>query len=114
MFLSLLLFALPITSALGGVIVERKDKGKKTCTVKARGGKKDDVPNILKAFGKCGHGGTIVFPEDQNYWIAQKLNPVVNNVEIDWKGTWTVGIAPFTHTYSASIQTNCLSSHSVL
>jgi hypothetical protein len=60
------------------------------CTVKANGHQRDDVPNILKAFHECGNGGTIVFPEDQSYWIASCLNPVVNDVVIEWHGKWTV------------------------
>ncbi|KAF4618998.1 hypothetical protein G7Y89_g14851 [Cudoniella acicularis] len=64
-------------------------KNGKTCTVQALGGKKDDTPQILKAFADCNHGGTVVFPEDQNYWIATKLNPVIYDVTVDWKGTWT-------------------------
>jgi galacturan 1,4-alpha-galacturonidase len=62
----------------------------KTCTVKALGNKKDDTPQILKAFKECNNGGTVVFPQNQNYWIATKLNPVVYDVTVDWKGTWTV------------------------
>ncbi|KAF2728296.1 polygalacturonase [Polyplosphaeria fusca] len=63
--------------------------GRKTCTVQARGSKQDDVPNIIHAFSECGHGGTVIFPEDQDYWIAQRFNPVVNDVDIDWRGKWT-------------------------
>ncbi|KAJ5946974.1 polygalacturonase [Penicillium verhagenii] len=59
------------------------------CTVKARGNQKDDVPNILEAFKKCNNGGTVVFPEDQSYWIATRLNPVLNDVTIEWRGKWT-------------------------
>jgi galacturan 1,4-alpha-galacturonidase len=62
----------------------------KTCTVKALGHQRDDTPQILKAFAECNHGGTVVFPEDQNYWIGTKLNPVIYDVTVDWKGIWTV------------------------
>jgi len=62
----------------------------KTCTVRARGDKKDDTPQILDAFQDCNNGGTVVFPEDQNYWIGTKLNPIVADVTIEWKGVWTV------------------------
>lgn len=62
----------------------------KTCTVRARGDKKDDTPQILGAFKDCNNGGTVVFPEDQNYWIGTKLNPVVSDVTVEWKGVWTV------------------------
>ncbi|GMG17313.1 unnamed protein product [Aspergillus oryzae] len=50
--------------------------------------KQDDVPQILAAFKECNHGGRIVFPEGHTYWIAQKLNPVITDVTVDWKGTW--------------------------
>ncbi|KAJ5642934.1 uncharacterized protein N7484_005441 [Penicillium longicatenatum] len=62
------------------------------CTVKARGHQKDDVENILQAFKKCDNGGTVVFPEDQSYWIATRLNPVLNDVKIEWRGKWTITI----------------------
>jgi len=65
-------------------------QGVKECKVVANGSKKDDVPNILQAFNECNNGGTIIFPEDQNYWIATKLHPTVHNVKISWKGKWTV------------------------
>ncbi|KAK8208012.1 hypothetical protein M8818_004050 [Zalaria obscura] len=86
--LSLLaLFSASLANA--GGVSQSELNGRRQCTVTANGGTKDDVPNILKAFKQCGDGGNIVFPEDQNYYIAQKLNPVVNDVRIDWKGIWT-------------------------
>lgn len=66
--------------------------GHNVCTVKANGNKKDDVPNILRAFKECGNGGTVVFPEDQSYWIATRLNPVINDCVIEWHGVWTVSL----------------------
>ena len=66
----------------------------KTCTVRAHGNKKDDTPQILDAFKDCNNGGTVVFPEDQNYWIATKLNPVISDVTVEWKGVWTVWNLP--------------------
>lgn len=62
----------------------------KTCTVKALGNKKDDTPQILAAFSACNNGGTVVFPEDQNYWIGTKLNPIIYDVTVEWRGVWTV------------------------
>ena len=62
---------------------------RKQCTVYPHGGNVSDVSNILHAFSECNNGGTIVFPEDQNYWIASKLNPVVRDVTIEWRGIWT-------------------------
>ena len=64
--------------------------GRKSCTVQANGGQKDDVPNIVQAFEECGNGGTIVFPANQSYWIAQRFNPIVKDVTIEWRGLWTV------------------------
>lgn len=53
----------------------------KTCTVwPLPGDETDDTPEILKAFAECSNGGTVVFPEGQNYWIGTKLNPVVKDV----------------------------------
>jgi galacturan 1,4-alpha-galacturonidase len=62
----------------------------KTCTVRPLGHKRDDTPQILKAFQQCNHGGTVVFPEGDNYWIGTRLNPVIYDVTVDWKGVWTV------------------------
>ncbi|KAK5023905.1 hypothetical protein LTS07_009031 [Exophiala sideris] len=62
--------------------------GRATCTVIAKGGQQDDTPQILQAFESCGNGGLIVFPENQTYWIASRLNPVVNDVMIEWRGLW--------------------------
>jgi galacturan 1,4-alpha-galacturonidase len=65
-------------------------KNGKTCTVRALGNQTDDTPQILKAFKDCNHGGTVVFPKDQNYWIATRLNPVLYDVTIQWEGIWTM------------------------
>lgn len=64
--------------------------GRKQCIVTANGGNQSDVANLLHAFSECGNAGNIIFPENQNYWIDHKLNPVLNDVYIDWKGIWTV------------------------
>ena len=58
------------------------------CTVTPLGNGADDVPQILDAFAKCNNGGTVVFPEGQSYNIASKLNPVVNDITVEWRGTW--------------------------
>ncbi|TVY57267.1 putative galacturan 1,4-alpha-galacturonidase C [Lachnellula cervina] len=60
----------------------------KTCTVQALGNQVDDTPQILKAFEECNNGGIVVFPEDQNYWIGTKLNLVIQDITIEWKGTY--------------------------
>jgi len=64
--------------------------GRRRCTVIAYGNRTDDVPNILKALHWCGNMGTIVFPEDQKYWIGQKLNLVGYDLRIEWKGQFFV------------------------
>lgn len=65
----------------------------KTCILNPLGNNQDDVPQILKAFEACNNGGTVVFPEDSTFYIATKLNPVIYDVTIDWKGTWLVCLA---------------------
>lgn len=65
------------------------DSGK-TCTLTPIGDNNDDVPQILEAFEACNNGGTVVFPEDSTFYIATKLNPVIYDVTIDWRGTWLV------------------------
>jgi galacturan 1,4-alpha-galacturonidase len=64
----------------------------KTCTVRPLGRSRDDTPQILNAFEECNNGGTVVFPEGQNYTIATKLNPVLYDVRVEWKGVWTVRV----------------------
>ncbi|TKX27669.1 putative glycosyl hydrolases family 28 protein [Elsinoe australis] len=92
-------FTLPLLSLLASAVASpfgagrvsiNHDGPRKCCTVHAHGGNVSDVDNILKAFDECGNGGDIIFPEDQNYFIASKMNPVVNDVRIDWRGIWTV------------------------
>jgi len=90
-----LLASLLITTGLSGVSAQRVShssrNGRPTCTVYAgKNNSTDDVPTILTAFKNCGHGGNIIFPEDQTYHINSKLNPVVNDVSIDWRGEWVV------------------------
>ncbi|KAI0973398.1 putative galacturan 1,4-alpha-galacturonidase C [Xylaria arbuscula] len=59
------------------------------CTVTSNGNKTNDVPILKKAFDICGQHGSITFPEDQDFWIAEKFNPVVDDVQIQWSGKWT-------------------------
>jgi hypothetical protein len=82
--------AIPIGLALSATAYAKEERSSNVCTVKAQGHQKDDVPTILEAFHKCGNGGTIVFPEDQSYWIGTRLNPVISDVSIEWRGKWTV------------------------
>lgn len=65
------------------------DSGK-TCTLIPNGDNEDDVPQILEAFEACNNGGTVVFPENATFYIATKLNPVIYDVTIDWRGIWLV------------------------
>lgn len=76
-----------VTSA--AVIQTILPDGRPQCTVHASGNQTDDVPTILSAFESCGTGGDIVFPEGEDYYIATRLNPVVNDVRIHWRGQWT-------------------------
>lgn len=62
----------------------------KVCTVTPLGDEMDDTPQILNAFKACNNGGTVVFPENYNYTIASKLNPVIYDVTVEWRGVWTV------------------------
>ncbi|KAK9413643.1 putative Glycoside hydrolase family 28 protein [Seiridium unicorne] len=64
--------------------------GKRVCTVTSIGNNQSDVGNILYAFCKCRSGSTIIFPEDQNYWIGERLHAEVHDVNIEWKGQWTL------------------------
>jgi len=80
----------------------------KTCIVQALGNQTDDTPQILEAFANCNNGGTVIFPEGQNYWIGTKLNPIIYDgicafftvlpitklklVNVEWRGLWTVRI----------------------
>lgn len=82
------------------------EKNENVCTVKANGGQQDDVPNLLEAFEQCGNGGTIIFPEDQTYWIATRLHPTLNDVAIEWRGKWTVK-SLVVHSPSADLLTGC-------
>jgi galacturan 1,4-alpha-galacturonidase len=69
---------------LGGLPAPRSPSHNgKTCTAHAYGNQKDDIPQILDAFNDCNDGGRVVFPEDQHYWIATKLNPVIYDVSIE-------------------------------
>jgi galacturan 1,4-alpha-galacturonidase len=89
-FFRLLCLALPLDLVLSTVVYADVKQSPSVCTVKANGHQKDDVPNILEAFHRCGNGGRIVFPEDETYWIGTRLNPIVNDVSIEWRGKWTV------------------------
>ncbi|KAI1427103.1 putative galacturan 1,4-alpha-galacturonidase C [Xylaria sp. FL1777] len=59
------------------------------CTVTSNGNNTNDVPILKQAFTLCGKHGSITFPKDQNFWIAEKFNPVVDDVQIQWYGRWT-------------------------
>lgn len=74
--------------------ITRSDKGiRPSCTVhSANNNATDDVPAILEAFEHCGHGGDIVFLPNETYHINSRLNPVVNDVNIEWRGEWLVGL----------------------
>ena len=80
--------------ALAGGIEVTTEDGRQTCTMTANGSEDNDTDNILEAFDKCGNGGSAVFPEDEAYWIGTKLNPVVSDVTINWRGELFVSHLP--------------------
>lgn len=90
LLLSLLgLCSLASSSALMPMVAPRSPASTgQTCTVTPLGGTQDDVPQILAAFEACNNGGTVVFPENATFYIATRLNPVLTDVTIDWRGTW--------------------------
>jgi galacturan 1,4-alpha-galacturonidase len=89
--LLLLLFAFGgIGDTIAEQITVRETGAGKECTVAPLGGKKDDTPGILNAFKECNNGGTVIFPKGNEYWIATRLNPTLNNVKVEWRGQWTV------------------------
>lgn len=78
-----------LASALMPMLAPRQPASTgQTCTVTPLGGAQDDAPQILAAFAACNHGGTVVFPENATYHIATRLNPVLADVTIEWRGTW--------------------------
>ena len=83
MFLSIVSILVASQASVALEVSQSEVNSRRHCTVYANGHQKDDVPNILHVFQQCGSGGTILFPQDRSYWIAQKLNPVVNDVIID-------------------------------
>lgn len=91
MILHLLLLISPLIAALSAPPppILPSSNGK-TCTVLALGNQTDDTPQILSAFESCNNGGTVVFPETENYWIATRLNPILQDVTIEWGGIWTL------------------------
>lgn len=62
----------------------------KVCTLNPLGCRKDDTPQILQAFEDCNNGGTVVFPEGKRFYIATRMNPVVSDVTVEWRGLWQV------------------------
>lgn len=64
--------------------------GRRTCTVHPRGAEQDDAPVLAKVFKICGSNATVVFPENETFWIASKLHITLENVDIDWRSKWLV------------------------
>lgn len=86
-----LLFLSAISQATAQHISITHHHERTTCTVfPGKDNATDDVPTILKAFDQCGHGGNIIFPQNETYHINSRLNPRVNDVNIDWQGQWVV------------------------
>jgi hypothetical protein len=76
--------------AVAEQVIVRDGEAGVECEVRAAGKKIDDTPAILKAFQSCNGGGKIIFPKGEEYWIATKLNPVVKDIRIEWRGQWKV------------------------
>jgi galacturan 1,4-alpha-galacturonidase len=82
-----------ITLASCQSISHSSRNGRPACTVyPGNRNTTDDVPIILQAFEDCGNGGDVIFPGGNIYHINSRLNPVVNDVTIDWQGEWVVRI----------------------
>lgn len=84
-FLPAFVLVLP---AFAADAVTEAAKPRATCVVVPLGGKKDDVPQIKKAFNKCGTNGYVLFPEGETYNINSKLHITLDDVIVDWRGTW--------------------------
>jgi len=98
-----------VSQALTQNVSYSSSHGRPTCTVHpGKTNTTDDVPAILKAFDKCGHGGNIVFPANETYHINSRLNPVANDVNIDWKGEWLVSLPRVFQRSISSIDTDGL------
>ena len=80
--------ALASAAAAAAASPAHRRQAENTCTVTPLGNDADDTPQILQAFEQCGRGGTVVFPEGKTYNIATKLNPVLKDCTIEWRGTW--------------------------
>lgn len=79
------------TQAIAQHISHSESNGRPTCTVySGKSNSTDDVPAILEAFQRCGHGGNVVFLANETYHINSRLNPVLDDVNIDWHGEWLV------------------------
>lgn len=81
----------------------------KVCTLSPLGCGKDDTPQILKAFEDCNNGGTVVFPEGKTFYIASRMNPVVRDVTVEWRGLWQVRRSTRRHRHR-SISTDIVAS----
>lgn len=75
-------FLSPVFAA-SAVKVDTVD-GRKTRTVTSLGDIQNDVPSILSACKECGSSGTVVFPEEENCWIAERLTADIEVVDIEW------------------------------
>lgn len=89
--LSALFLLSGVSHTVGQRLSVSDELGRPSCSVySGKDNATDDVPNILRAFEQCGHGGKIIFLRNETYHINSRLNPVVNDVDIDWQGKWLV------------------------
>ena len=88
------LFAVALPHSTAQHISHSINGGRPTCIVHSgESNSTDDVPLIIEAFERCGHGGNVIFSENETYHINSRLNPVVNDVNIDWHGKWEVKLS---------------------
>ena len=92
-----LVLGLAASSSLPFPVPSSPSSSGKVCTVNPLGCRKDDTPQILKAFEDCNNGGTVVFPEGKIFYIASRMNPIVYDVTVEWRGLWQVRLPSSAH-----------------
>lgn len=86
-----LLALFPATIFASQVSVSDID-GRPQCTVTASEDGGNDVPGIMEAFDTCGTSGDIIFLEDEQFNISERIHITAADVQIEWKGEWLVSV----------------------
>lgn len=84
-----LLVSFPATIFASQVSVSDID-GRSQCTVTPLEDGGNDVPAIMEAFDTCGTSGDIIFPEDEQFNMSERVHITATDVQIEWKGEWLV------------------------